>query len=207
MIQEQVVSDVDADTASMGLEIEAEHWQRKEATAARRYTRALELRAQLAEEAIGQYQDGSHPDEICLRAVDEARAAHRAVDSRHRVHNGGLTGDTRHVILPNEGLQRAPQPAIPAGPEPARLYDNPVCMIRQSHERSVALTDSQGILDNTDGSREPYSGDSDLEEFEGFIANILRWLKMNYLLGPTSIDLQVSYLGTCLNGEAQEWFH
>jgi hypothetical protein len=32
---------------------------------------------------------------------------------------------------------------------------------------------------------EPYSGVSDLEEFEGFIANILRWLKMNYLLGPT----------------------
>jgi hypothetical protein len=45
---------------------------------------------------------------------------------------------------------------------------------------------------------EPYSGGSDLEEFEGFIANILRWLKMNYLLRPTSIDFQVSYMGTCL---------
>jgi hypothetical protein len=33
---------------------------------------------------------------------------------------------------------------------------------------------------------EPYSRGSDLEEFEGFIANVLRWLKMNYLLGPTS---------------------
>jgi hypothetical protein len=54
---------------------------------------------------------------------------------------------------------------------------------------------------------EPYSGGSDLEEFEGRIANILRWLKMNYLLGPTSTELQVSYLGTCLTGEAQEWFH
>jgi Ty3 transposon capsid-like protein len=54
---------------------------------------------------------------------------------------------------------------------------------------------------------EPYSGGSDLNEFEGFIANILRWLKMNYLLGLTSTDLQVSYLGTCLTGEAQEWFH
>jgi hypothetical protein len=30
---------------------------------------------------------------------------------------------------------------------------------------------------------------------------------MNYLLGPTSIDFQVSYMGTCLIGEAQEWFH
>jgi hypothetical protein len=30
---------------------------------------------------------------------------------------------------------------------------------------------------------------------------------MNYLLGPTSIELQVSYMGTCLTGEAQEWYH
>jgi cell division protein ZapA (FtsZ GTPase activity inhibitor) len=52
-IREQIVSDVEANTASTGLELEAEHWQRKEAAAARRYTRALELRAQLAEEAVG----------------------------------------------------------------------------------------------------------------------------------------------------------
>jgi Retrotransposon gag protein/Zinc knuckle len=108
----------------------------------------------------------------------------------------------------------------------------------------MALTDGQGIMDNSDGLREPYGGitqmiritladvadmdpdksplakagvklkhpepysrGSNLEEFEGFIANILRWLKMNYLVGPTSTDLQVSYLGTCLTGEAQEWFH
>jgi hypothetical protein len=49
---------------------------------------------------------------------------------------------------------------------------------------------------------EAYSRGSDLEEFEGFIANILRWLKMNYLLGPTSMELQVSYMGTCLAGKA-----
>jgi hypothetical protein len=54
---------------------------------------------------------------------------------------------------------------------------------------------------------EVYSGGVDLQELKGFVANILRWLKMNYLLGPTSMDLQVSYMGTCLTGEAQEWFH
>jgi hypothetical protein len=196
----------------MGLELEAKHWQWKEAAAARCYAQALELRAQLTEEAVGQFQDGSHPDEECLRAVD----------SQHRVHNTGLTGDTSHIILPSEGPQRPQQPAIPAGPEPARLYDNPAHAIRQPRERSVTLTDGQGIIDNTDGSREPYdgitqmiritladaadmdpeksplakasvklkhpepySGGSVLEEFKGFIANILRWLKMNYLLGPT----------------------
>jgi hypothetical protein len=120
--------------------------------------RALKLRAQLADEAVGQHQDGSHPDEERLRAVDEARAARRAVESRHHVQNAGLMGDTRHVILPREGPQRAQQPAPAAGPEIARLYDNPACAIRQSRERSVALTDGQGIMDNSDGLREPYDG-------------------------------------------------
>ena len=50
-------------------------------------------------------------------------------------------------------------------------------------------------------------GSSDLEEFEVFIAGILRWLKMNCLLGETSIDMQVNYLGTHLTGKAQEWFY
>ena len=50
-------------------------------------------------------------------------------------------------------------------------------------------------------------GGSDLEEFEVFIAGILRWLKMNCLLGETSIDMQVDYLGTRLTGKVQEWFY
>ena len=58
-------------------------------------------------------------------------------------------------------------------------------------------------LDNLD----TYVGGSDLEEFKVFIAGILRWLKMNCLLGETSTDMQVNYLGACLTGEAQEWFY
>ena len=50
-------------------------------------------------------------------------------------------------------------------------------------------------------------GSSDLEEFEVFVAGILRWLKMDCLLGETSIDMQVDYLGTHLIGEVQEWFY
>ena len=52
-----------------------------------------------------------------------------------------------------------------------------------------------------------YAGGSDLKEFEVFIAGILRWLKMNCLLGETSTDMQVDYLGTHLTGEVQEWFY
>ena len=54
---------------------------------------------------------------------------------------------------------------------------------------------------------ETYVGSSDLEEFKVFIAGILRWLKMNCLLGETSIEMQVDYLGTRLTGEVQEWFY
>ena len=50
-------------------------------------------------------------------------------------------------------------------------------------------------------------GGSDLKEFEVFIAGILRWLKMNCLLGETSIEMQVNYLGTHLTGKVQEWFY
>ena len=50
-------------------------------------------------------------------------------------------------------------------------------------------------------------GGSDLKEFKVFIAGILRWLKMNCLLGETSVEMQVNYLGTHLTGEAQEWFY
>ena len=54
---------------------------------------------------------------------------------------------------------------------------------------------------------ETYMGSSDLEEFKVFVAGILSWLKMNCLLGETSIDMQVNCLGTHLTGEVQEWFY
>ena len=105
------------------------------------------------------------------------------------------------------------------------------------HRRSVALTEGQGNPNYIDGIAhmicaalakgqhtdpdksvltqarvkldhpETYAGSSDLEKFKVFIAGILRWLKMNCLLGETSIDMQVDYLGTRLTGKVQEWFY
>jgi hypothetical protein len=80
-IQEQVVLAVDVDTALTGMELEGEHWQQKEAAAAHRYTRALGLPAQIAEEVVGQFHDGNHPDKQCLLAVDEAHMTRQDVDS------------------------------------------------------------------------------------------------------------------------------
>jgi hypothetical protein len=74
--------------------------------------------------SLFKFQDGNHPDEQCLHAVEEARATHLAVDSQHHMHNARLTGNTRHVNISSGGPQRAQQPAMPAGPEPVRLYDN-----------------------------------------------------------------------------------
>ena len=54
---------------------------------------------------------------------------------------------------------------------------------------------------------ETYAGGSDLKEFKVSVAGILRWLKMNCLLGEMCIDMQVNYLGTHLTGEVQEWFY
>jgi len=54
---------------------------------------------------------------------------------------------------------------------------------------------------------ETSSGGSDLKESEVFVVGILRWLKMNSLVGPASTSMQVGYLGTHLMGKAQEWFY
>ena len=93
---------------------------------------------------------------------------------------------------------------------PSEQYNSIACMIcavlaKGQHtdpDKSV-LTRSGIKLDHL----ETYAGSSDLKEFKVFIAGILRWLKMNCLLGETSIEMQVNYLGTCLTGEAQEWFY
>ena len=93
---------------------------------------------------------------------------------------------------------------------PSEQYDGIARMIRTAlaegqhtdPDKSV-LTQASVKLDDP----ETYAGSADLEEFEVFIAGILRWLKMNCLLGETIIEMQVDYLGTRLTGEVQEWFY
>ena len=93
---------------------------------------------------------------------------------------------------------------------PSEQYDGIARMIRTAlaegqhtdPDKSV-LTQAGVKLDHPETSADG----SDLKEFEVFIAGILRWLKMNCLLGETSIEMQVDYLGTCPTGEVQEWFY
>ena len=53
---------------------------------------------------------------------------------------------------------------------------------------------------------EEYSGSSDLEVYESFVAGILRWLKLHGLLGVKYTETQVQFLGMRLKGNASEWF-
>ena len=54
-------------------------------------------------------------------------------------------------------------------------------------------------------SLEEYPGSSDLEVYETFVAGILRWLKINGLLGTKHAAFQVEYFGTRLKGDTLEW--
>ena len=55
-------------------------------------------------------------------------------------------------------------------------------------------------------SPEEYSGRPDLQVYETFITGILRWLRLNGLLGEDNTDFQVEYVGTRLKGDALEWY-
>ena len=53
---------------------------------------------------------------------------------------------------------------------------------------------------------EEYSGSSDLEVYETYVAGILQWLKLHGLLGVKYTETQVQFLGMRLKGNASEWF-
>ena len=87
--------------------------------------------------------------------------------------------------------------------------DGITCMVRVALEENRDADPEKSALAQV-GIKIPhpetYSGSADLEELEIFVAGILRWLKMNQYLGSTNTEFQVNYLGTCLEGEAREWF-
>ena len=83
-------------------------------------------------------------------------------------------GISNHIDAPSEqynGIARMIHAALAEG-----QHTDP--------DKSV-LTQASIKLDHP----ETYTGGSDLEEFKVFIAGILRWLKMNCLLGKTSIKM------------------
>ena len=53
---------------------------------------------------------------------------------------------------------------------------------------------------------EEYSGSSDLEVYETFVAGILQWLRLHGLLGVNYTKTQVQFFSMQLKGNASKWF-
>ena len=88
---------------------------------------------------------------------------------------------------------------------PSEQYDGIARMIHAALAEGQHTDPDKSVLTRASvklDHPETYVGGSDLTEFEVFIASILRWLKMNCLLGETSVEMQVNYLGTRLTGKA-----
>jgi len=84
-------------------------------------------------------------------------------------------------------------------------------MIKDARDSTEGLDPENNVLAHAGvkiSQPEPYSGKADLEKFKVFIAATLRWLLLNLLLGSdrASVLTQVRYIGTCLRGNAQEWY-
>jgi len=84
-------------------------------------------------------------------------------------------------------------------------------MIKDARDSTEGLDPKNNVLACTGvkiSQPEPYSGEADLEKFKVFIAAMLRWLSLNLLLGSDRANVltQVRYIGTCLCGDAQEWY-
>ena len=79
-------------------------------------------------------------------------------------------------------------------------YHDPImCMLCSALEESWEDDPNVSIVVQTRLNISPpeeYSGSSDLEVYETFVAGILRWLKLHGLLGVKYTKTQVQFLGT-----------
>ena len=89
-------------------------------------------------------------------------------------------------------------------------YHDPImCMVHSALEESQEDNPDNSVIAWTRLNISPpeeYSGSSDLEVYEMFVAGILWWLRLHSLLGVKYTKTQVQLLGTWLKGNASEWF-
>ena len=74
-----------------------------------------------------------------------------------------------------------------------------MCMLHSTLEESWEDDPDDSIVARTRSNISPpeeYSGSSDLEVYESFVAGILQWLKLHGLLGVKYTETQVQFLGT-----------
>jgi hypothetical protein len=99
---------------------------------------------------------------------------------------------------------------IPDQSDPIDPFDSVTRMVRVAIEASKGTDPEKSVLAKACvkvAYTDSYSGGACLEEFEIYVAGVLRWLRMNSLLRPSRTEIQLQYLGTCLKGEAHEWIY
>ena len=145
----------------------------------------------------------------------------RALDRNTRLTDAGLSGEHRSVPVPPPRSTSAAPPRDNSRLRellmpPMALGQGTVNMLSITHMVRVTLDENKDAdPDRSVLTRagiklqppEPYSGSADLEEFEVFVAGVLRWLRMSHLLEPSNNNDQLNLLGTCLQGGAREWFY
>ena len=115
------------------------------------------------------------------------------------------------AILPDTKRYQLPE-AETASVYPTRdhdYHDLIMRMLRSALEESREDDPDDSIIAWTRLNISPpeeYSGSSDLEVYETFVAGILRWLKLHGLLGFKYTKTQVQFLGMWLKGNASGWF-
>ena len=118
--------------------------------------------------------------------------------------------DARGIKKPPDKLRRAYTDTSSVASTTSHWVNDPIHhMVNTMLAEHRYMLPEDSIVVNTklsEPSPKEYSGSPDLEVFETFIAGILRWLKLNSLLGEDNADFQVEYLGTRLKGDALEWY-
>ena len=115
------------------------------------------------------------------------------------------------VIVPDTERYQLPE-AETALVYPTRdhdYHDLIMCMLCSALEESQEDNPNDSIVTQMRLNISPpeeYSGSSDLEVYQSFIAGILQWLRLHGLLGVKYTETQVQFLGTQLKGNASEWF-
>ena len=108
-------------------------------------------------------------------------------------------------------MSLGPLDVLGAEDENEMVYENAIIQkIRNTiHDRvgTKILRDISGMKNIKPVPPKKYGGKDDIESFESWLADVLRWLRVAGVTGPEKDQLQIDLCGTALKGLAADWFH
>ena len=104
-----------------------------------------------------------------------------------------------------------PLDVLGAEDENEMVYENAIVQkIRNTiHDRvgTEIPRDISGMKNIKPVPPKKYGGRDDIESFESWLADVLRWLRVAGVTGPEKDQLRIDLCGTTLKGLAADWFH